>query len=342
MANILVIRFSAIGDVAMTVPILYSLARQYPNDNITLLSRAFLKPLLGEKHPPNLHFMSANLKDKHKGIKGLNLLIRELKDLKFDYVADIHDVLRSKYIRTMLKISGVKIAAIDKGRKEKKQLTRQKNKRKYQLLETYKRYIEVFNKLGFSINPDFISLYNNEKGNLSSITFPLPPRTNKWIGIAPFAKHRGKIYPIDSMEQVVKDLSKEDNLTIFLFGGGDDEKFVMEDWEAKYNNVISLAGKTKFAQELSIISHLSVMLSMDSANMHLASLVNTRVISIWGATHYYAGFMGWGQSIEDAIEADMHCRPCSVYGNKPCYKKDYPCMNISPQRIVSKIMSSLN
>ena len=80
------------------------------------------------------------------------------------------------------------------------------------------------------------------------------------------------------------------------------------------------------------------MLSMDSANMHLASLTNTPVISIWGATHPYAGFMGWNQPQNNAIQMDMDCRPCSIYGNKKCFRKDYACMNqIDESVIVQKI-----
>ena len=90
------------------------------------------------------------------------------------------------------------------------------------------------------------------------------------------------------------------------------------------------------------MSHLQVMISMDSANMHLASLVNTPVVSIWGATHPYAGFMGWNQRYENAAQVELDCRPCSIYGNKPCLRGDYACLkNISPEQIISKVESLL-
>nr|AIA86245.1 CAZy families GT9 protein [uncultured Prevotella sp.] len=89
---------------------------------------------------------------------------------------------------------------------------------------------------------------------------------------------------------------------------------------------------------MALISHLKVMISMDSANMHLASLTGTPVVSIWGATHYYAGFMGWGQHPENATEVSLSCRPCSIFGNKACFRKDYACLQrITPDMIVSKI-----
>jgi ADP-heptose:LPS heptosyltransferase len=90
------------------------------------------------------------------------------------------------------------------------------------------------------------------------------------------------------------------------------------------------------------MSHLDVMLSMDSANMHMASLVATPVVSIWGATHPYAGFMGWGQDSANVIQVDLDCRPCSIYGQKPCLRGDYACLNmIKPETIVEKINTLL-
>ena len=90
------------------------------------------------------------------------------------------------------------------------------------------------------------------------------------------------------------------------------------------------------------MSHLEVMLSMDSANMHLASLTGIPVVSVWGATHPLAGFMGWNQSKDNAIQVDLDCRPCSIFGQKPCKRGDYACLNqIKPETIVEKINTLL-
>lgn len=95
--------------------------------------------------------------------------------------------------------------------------------------------------------------------------------------------------------------------------------------------------------ELALMNRLDVMVSMDSANMHLASLAGVPVVSVWGATHPYAGFMGWGQSIGNAVQIDLPCRPCSIYGNKPCLRGDYFCMkNISPEQIVERTELVMN
>lgn len=163
------------------------------------------------------------------------------------------------------------------------------------------------------------------------------------MGIAPFAAHKGKIYPFERLKKVLGLLCREPNIQIFLFGAGLEEQALLKQWENEFPHVTSLAGKLKMDTELIVMSHLNVMLSMDSANMHLASLVNTPVVSIWGATHPYAGFMGWNQKEEDAIQIDLACRPCSVYGNKPCMRKDYACLNeITPEQVVGQLKRYLD
>ena len=157
--------------------------------------------------------------------------------------------------------------------------------------------------------------------------------SKKNIGIAPFAKHRAKMYPLEKMEQVINNLCTRSDIVIYLFGS-QNEAEILERWQTKYNNVVCIAGKLNLAQELFLMSQLRVMLSMDSANMHLASLVGVPVVSIWGATHPYLGFYGFRQSIDDAVQIDLDCRPCSVFGNKPCRRGDYACLNYIDSDIV--------
>lgn len=339
MARILITRFSALGDVAMTIPVICSLAKQYPQHHFTLLSRISFQPLFAEM-PSNFSFIDAQLTGKHKGILGLNQLYSELKPLQFDYLADLHDVLRTKYLRTRFKWNGVKVAVIDKGRDEKKRLVQKNNKVFTQLATSFERYVDVFKQLGLPINIQFESVYGESKGELSLIE-PIVGKKqdgDKWIGIAPFAKHDGKIYPLALQEQVVAHFANKPGIRVFLFGGGAKEQAVFEAWIAKYPSLTSLIGKLNMSMELNLISHLDVMLSMDSANMHLASLVHTPVVSVWGATHPYAGFMGWNQNYENAVQQNIACRPCSVFGQKPCHRQDYVCLSsISPNLIIEKI-----
>ena len=167
----------------------------------------------------------------------------------------------------------------------------------------------------------------------------LKPRGEKWIGIAPFAAHKGKIYPLEKMERVIELLlEREPNCRIFLFGGGAEERELLTQWESRHDRcTCALLGS--LYNELVLMSHIDTMVSMDSANMHLASLTGTRVVSVWGATHPFAGFMGWNQSPADAVQTTLPCRPCSIFGNKPCLHGDYPCLNsITPEEIVERVL----
>ena len=342
MKKILVIRFSAIGDVAMTVPVVHSLATQYPQHQIKVLSRPNMAALFANL-PSNVSFWGVDLKGTYKGLVGLNKLFNELKAEKFDYIADFHDVIRTKYLRLRFLFQGARVAHIDKGRKGKKALTRPSNKIKVQQASSFQRYTLVLEQLGLPVKIDFQSIYPEGKGNLSDFSSITGSKgSDKWIGLAPFATHAGKIYPQKYMEQVIQKLDAQEGLKIFLFGGGKKEIEILTQWANKYPSATCIAGKLKMDAELALMSHLDVMVSMDSGNMHLASLVKTPVVSIWGATHPLAGFMGWNQSEDNAVQIDLPCRPCSVYGNKPCYRKDYICLhNIQPNTIVQRILSNI-
>ena len=331
MKKLLVIRFSALGDIAMTVPVVHDLAMQYPDLDITMLSREMARPLF-EQMPENVHFIAADLKGRHKGLLGLCRLWRDAHLSDFDYIADLHDVLRTWWLRAEGCLRRKKVAKIDKGRKGKKALTRQENKVFVQQATSFERYAKVLEQLGFPIKPQFNKL------DYSAFCETQKEDNETWIGIAPFAKHPAKVYPLEKMEQVVKALSERENATVFLFGGGDEEKRQIAELCAKYPNVQPAKTQQGLKGELALMGQLDVMLSMDSANMHLASLVGTRVVSLWGGTHPYAGFMGWKQKAEDCIQLDLPCRPCSVYGNKPCLRGDYACMNgIALEQIIEKL-----
>lgn len=338
MAHILLIRFSALGDVAMTIPVIHSLAVQYPQHEITVLSRSALQPLF-QGLPANVHFVGADLTGRHRGICGLNRLYAQLKALHIDYVADLHGVLRSRYLCFRFRLAGVMCASIFKGRAGKKKLVRRHHKVLVNQKSSFRRYADVFEKLGFPVLVNFVSIYGNGKGDFSQIESVTGPKgQQKWIGIAPFAQHKGKIYPIELQEQIVAYFASRPDVKVFLFGGGKAEQAVFDEWMVKYPAVTSLIGKLHMNTELILMSYLDVMLSMDSANMHLASLVNTPVVSVWGATHPYAGFMGWKQLPVNTVQLDLSCRPCSVYGQKPCWRGDYACLNdIKPERIIAKI-----
>lgn len=343
--HILIIRFSAMGDVAMTVPVVYALATQYPEVRVTMLSQPFARPLF-ENIAPNVSFMEADIKGEYNGIKGLNALYRRLTAKNFTAVADLHNVLRSNYLRMRFNLDQNHVAHINKHREERRMLTAKKNKVLKPIPSAFDNYAEVFAKLGYPIKYNFKSLLTPVEASLRQLPEAIGEKKGfqSWIGIAPFAAHEGKTYPLPMMEKVIDGiLGKHPSSRIFLFGGGSRERALLEEIAKRHKQCTNVSAVLKgLKQELILMSNLNVMVSMDSANMHLASLVDTPVVSIWGATHPYAGFMGWNQKAENAVQVQLSCRPCSIFGNKPCLRGDYACLyNITPEMIVNKIEENL-
>ncbi|REG98941.1 ADP-heptose:LPS heptosyltransferase [Flavobacterium aquicola] len=337
--HIAVMRLSAMGDVAMTVPVLRAFAKQYPEVKITMVSRPFFKPFF--EGIPNLSFFAFDEKQRHKGFFGLLQLFQDLKTLQIDAFADLHNVLRSKVVRTLFALSGKKIASVDKGREEKKALTRSENKIFKPLTTMFERHAKVFEELGFPVdlsNPEF-----PKKAILDQEVIGIIGENNqKLIGIAPFAQYDSKVYPQDLMQEVINQLAENKAQKILLFGGGKKEIEILNQLSAGKENVINMAGKIKFPQELQLISNLDVMLSMDSGNAHIAAMLGVKVITLWGATHPYAGFLPFNQPLENALVSDRNLYPklpTSVYGNKIVEGYEDAMRTIPLEEIVLKIQS---
>ena len=333
--HILVIRLSAMGDVAMTVPVLRAFTEQHPDVKITVLTKGFFTPFFQDIK--NVSVFKADIKGKHKGILGLYRLSKELKARKIDAVADLHNVLRSNILK--LFFFGKTFAQIDKGRQEKKALV--SGQSVSQLKSTHQRYIDVFESLGYPVaisNPNFPPP-SKLKDSILKIT---GTKESEWIGIAPFAAHKSKMYPLDKMVDVIEGLPSESK--IFLFGGGDKEIQFLKPLEAAYKNVTNLAGELDLTEELDVISHLDVMVSMDSGNGHLAAMLGKNVITIWGVTHPFAGFVPFHQPMENQLIADRERYPkipTSIYGNTFPEGYEHAAGSILPDIIIDKIKTFL-
>lgn len=327
------------GDVAIAVHVVRAVVEQNKDIQIVMLTRKAFQPLFSGIE--RLSFIEPDLKGKHHDFLGLLRLYREInKEHKIDVVVDIHNVLRSKLIRRFFRMRNIKIRKINKGRTQRRKLINKTNFQKNQLKTSLQKYAEVFLKAGINVKLQYYPYqkYFNTKipENIFSDT-----KTRK-IGIAPFAFFKQKMYPQEKMEMLIS-LLCERNYEILIFGGGENEKKIAEIWQEKYENVKSVIGNYSLLQELAIINNLDLILTMDSANMHIAALTNTKILTIWGATHTFAGFAPFvPQERYKAIEIpidELACRPCSIYGKKECRRGDLACLQIPPEKILEKIDS---
>lgn len=336
MKHLLITRLSAMGDVAMTVPVIRALIAQNENVRVTVVSRPLFKPFF--QNIPRVDFFSIDVNHKHKGVAGIYRLSKDLKNLNIDCFADFHNILRTKLLGIFLSLQGVKKATTDKGRKEKKNLVKWQQKDIFPIKPMHLRHVDTLKELGFNVDLSLVSF--PEKLPLEPHILNLSGEKNKkWIGIAPFAQYDSKIYPQDLMREVVQKLSNNNLYQVFLFGG----KNELTQLQALKNNnerIKIVAGNLSFSDELKLIQHLDLMVSMDSGNGHIAAMYGVPVLTIWGQTHPFAGFAPFCQPETHSLTPNLELYPfipTSIYGNKSAPNYENCMRSIAPETILEWI-----
>ena len=329
--TILVLRFSSLGNVAMTVPVLASLSARYPNDRFIVVSKKRLSDLFYGL--PNVVFHEADF--SYGGLKGIFHLFHELRAYHIDHVVDLQDVLRTRLLRFLFRLAGKPISVIDYGRTEKRRITLT-GYRGEQLPTETDRYIRTFRSTGWEADTSFCALPINTTAQ-QSVRERYGTKQGQWVGVAPFAKHKSNILPYRQTRELIMQIAARPNTRVYLFGAGAVEIEMMRQWASVIPNVVSAAGQLTLAEELELMRSLDVMLCMDSANQHLASLVGLRVVTVWCATHPALGYYGWKQQPDDCVQIPISCRPCSVHGRNRCRFRNFACKEINTNEIWEKL-----
>lgn len=337
--TVLITRFSALGDVAMSIPVVYDICRAYPDTRFVMVTKSTVAGIFVNP-PDNLTVEGVDLKRRYTGPHGLLRLFRHLyASYRFGTLVDLHDVTRTKVLRAFAWAMGVSVSSIDKKRHERRRLLHHAPGSSLQPLETsFDRYRNAFRAAGFTAAPQFRSVFGETLPDVSEIAGN-KATGERWIAVAPFAAHHGKIYPEALMREVIAALAGRQDTRLFLFGAGEKESAAIDRMTEGIGNTVSMARLgLGFARELEVLSHMDAAVTMDSGNMHLASLTGIPVVSVWGQTHPACGFTGWRQDPDNAIGSDTPCRPCSIFGNRECRFGDYRCLTaIDPQSIVRRV-----
>lgn len=330
MKHLLVIRLSALGDAAIAQPVVRAYAWANPDVHFTVAAPPLLAPLFAGID--NVDFVGIKKQQSARAIS------RQMRSIGADAVADLHGIPRVRHAVAMLWFDALlhgrwlPVRHLHKGR-----LSRWLFLRHIYMLPRKpqdRRYSEVFDRLGLDNRHHLVH------SNCQTHHHPAPGTKTSAIGIAPFAQHPGKIWPWENTCRLALMLAAE-GYQVRLFGSGE-EATLLESLAARHPDIVSLAGKQSFADELEIIRNLALMVSMDSANMHFASAVGTPVVSIWGATHPDFGFYGYAQDRANALCAHLPCQPCSTYGKRPCRYGDYRCLQaVTPEAVMEKIKKAL-
>jgi ADP-heptose:LPS heptosyltransferase len=347
--KILVLRFSAMGDVVLLVPVIKSLVVRYPDVEVTVVTRPKFASFFTDME--RVVPFPADVDHTYNGLFGMRDLFKKLMMKgSYDVVIDMHDHIRTIMLRNLFRIFFTPVVVFEKGRSDKKSFTRKENKNTTPLIHTVERYRRAFEKAGFPFQllaPPYVKLKDSIKSevtewlNRNDLT-----KNEKWIGIAPFAMHVSKIWPIENYAAVMKKLADKSAVRFFLFGGGEKEVQFFETLKQQFpDNCTVVAGKLKLKQELALMEKLDMMLCVDSSNMHLASLMGIPILSIWGGTHTDVGFGPFGKGPESIIEisrAQLPCRPCSVYGREKCLRGDFACLTwITPDAVVERLEKNM-
>lgn len=326
----LIIRLATLGNVAMTVPVVASLSRRYPNDQFIIASKKDLGAMFASM--PNVEFREV---DNHLGWRGVWEIWKAWRK-EIDAVIDLQGVLRTRVFDGLMRLSGKRVTRIRYGR-IRKQLITVFGIGKKQLPSEFARYADTFRRAGLETDDAFTALPVNKKA-AANVTKRFGKKEGRWIGLAPYAKSRSNMLPYRVTKELIEQLSADEQTRVFLFGAGKIECEMLRQWASVFPRTQSVAGSLKLEEELELMRMLDVMICMDSANQHLSSLVGLRAVSVWCATHPMIGFAGWKQQPEDIIQRhDLRCRPCTCHGTNHCRYGNYACRHIEAETILTHI-----
>ena len=328
-SHLLLIRFSALGDVAMAGPVITGLKKRYPRLQISLLSKPF--PLQVYKHIDKLELIAFD-NNKHEGLLGIWRLSKELKATGITHCADLHFSLRSRVLTFFLRLQGVRVTARSKERGLRRKWVKKGPKPQQQLVSQLEHYRRAIETLGFALEPSDFRLFDRIDRPQNAAEFD-----KRLVGIAPFAAHAPKKYPEKLMYQVLKGLSKKYQLV--LFGSKGQESDQIDRWVSDNLQLIN-AAKFSFEQQLQWISNLDLTISMDSANGHLAANYGVPVLTLWGATAPECGFVPFGGGSENQLCPDPDCYPhlpASIFGKTTFRGYENAMETISVQTILERV-----
>jgi heptosyltransferase-2 len=338
--KILVIRFSSLGDIILTTPVLENLKEKFPRSQIYFLTKSKYSDLL--VHDPRIHtLIKFDPKNKHKGIKGFVRLVKELNSNNFDILIDLHSNLRSFFLRRLVK-SNTKI------KYRKRWFSRFLMVRfkflKTKSVSTLESYLKVFKKLQIEPEEKTPILFVGQNEIDFSNKFLLEAGIKKddiVIGVHPGAKWETKRWDKEKFEQVCRSLIKKENLRIILFGDSDDEELIRKIAEKLPDPRVIIAIGLSLNRLMGLIQNCDCLITNDSGPMHIAEGFRVPVIAIFGPTHPKLGFAPNGPE-NVVLCANVKCSPCSLHGEKKCSKKSRLCMDlITPNMVVEAVESLL-
>lgn len=310
--KILVIRFSSIGDIVLTSPVLRCINKQLPNAEIYFLTKKQFLPLVQANS--NIHqviLFDNNLKET----------IATLKEIGFSYIIDLHNNLRSRVISTAFPLT--KVFRFNKLNTEKWLLTNFNINRLPQK-HIVDRYFEAVADLGIINDNEGLDFFIPPNEIFDSNTLP-ETHQKGFVVFSIGGQHSTKKMPLHKWHQLATLI----NYPIIILGGKEEQQ-EGEELSAKFQHTISYSGKLSLLQSASLLAQSKLVITHDTGLMHIAAAFKKPIVSIWGNTIPEFGMYSYygKYSIENykAEILNLNCRPCSKLGHKKCPEGHFKCM----------------
>jgi ADP-heptose:LPS heptosyltransferase len=275
-----------------------------------------------------LKFIGINFSSKEKKIFQVAKKVKEISgNINFNGIYDLHDVIRSKTLCLLLSTKTDVTRVFKKQRNLKKKIINKKISLQ-KIKTSSERYL-------YCLKKDF------DKLDFSNISKSLEAGTTKKdiIGIAPFSAHKSKIWPLSNYQKIINHFK---NFKFVIFAFGSQELEDSKTYFLKNSNCSIIDRNLNLNEQMELINDFKVFISMDSANMHLASLTSTKLVSIWGPTHPFLGFSPlFNEEFIVQLSDEEYCeRPISIYGKikkNDKVKAEQSMSRIDPERVINKI-----
>lgn len=321
--KVLIIRFSSIGDIVLTSPVIRCLKQQVKDVEVHFLTKKAHVSIV-ETNP--------YLDKVYTLENSLPAVLSELKKEKYDLIIDLHNNLRSLRVKQAL---GVEVKSFDKLNVEKWLMTRFKVN-KLPNTHIVDRYMETVKHLGVESDNKGLEFFIAEKDKITPADLN-PELGGEYVAFAIGAQHATKRLPAEKIISICKKVNKP----IVLLGGKEDSEVGRQVAKA-CSNVIDTCGTLSIGQSASLVQQAASVITHDTGMMHIAAAFKKKVVSVWGNTIPEFGMYPYlpdNEELSTVVEVKgLSCRPCSKIGYDKCPKGHFKCMQeIDEELIVSKV-----